>query len=269
MLPPPESSKSRHVKQLKPPEELTVATTLETNSSLDSQNKTKTASSNNGNWLNSSNAVNVDEISRTNETNNDEVRNSSKEAPKKLSTEELSAIDDLLQSSTISTSAARTQHQYVNAFSDLDPLGTGKIRPYIDKKYFFQDLKNPPKKVLKDLSDRDGTFSTNFPSNLKVTSEFASFQEATTSTSFESHSTLQPAPVSRKNSDQNDDPVAQFSCDTQIFSPNNNGTHGTPPNLSRTSNGMFVPLLIFVQQFRFSSFPLLSLSLRQVITERC
>ncbi|XP_055915340.1 protein disabled isoform X2 [Eupeodes corollae] len=36
--------------------------------------------------------------------------------------------------------------------SDLDPLGTGRIRPYVDKKYFFQELKNPPKKVLKDLS---------------------------------------------------------------------------------------------------------------------
>lgn len=250
LLPPPESSKSRHAKQLKPPEESTVGTLLENNPSLDSQSKTKAISSNNGNWLSSSNATNVDETNRTNDTNNDELRNSFKEAPKKLSTEELGAIDDLLQSSTISATTARIQ-QYVNAFSDLDPLGTGKIRPYIDKKYFFQDLKNPPKKVLKDLSDRDGTFSTNFPSNLKVTSKFASFQEAPTSTSFESHSTLQPATVSRKNSDQNDDFVVQFSRDTQIFSPNNNGTHGTPPNLSRTSNGKFVPRLTFAQQFIF------------------
>lgn len=247
-MPPPESSKSRHAKQLKPPEESTVGTPLETNHSLDTQSKTRAKSSNNGNWLNSSNATKVDEINRMNDTNNDELRNSPKEAPKKLSTEELGAIDDLLQSSTISTTTAKTQ-QYKNAFSDLDPLGTGKIRPYVDKKYFFQDLKNPPKKVLKDLSDRDGTFSTNFPSNLKVTSEFAPIQEALSSTSFESHSTLQPLTVSRKNSGQNDDFVAQFSGDTQIFSPNNNGTHGTPPNLSRTSNGKFVSHLIFVQYF--------------------
>ncbi|XP_017483213.1 PREDICTED: protein disabled [Rhagoletis zephyria] len=39
-----------------------------------------------------------------------------------------------------------------DAFTDLDPLGTGRTRPYVDKKYFFQDLKNPPKKVLNDLS---------------------------------------------------------------------------------------------------------------------
>ncbi|XP_011181034.1 protein disabled [Zeugodacus cucurbitae] len=39
-----------------------------------------------------------------------------------------------------------------DAFTDLDPLGTGRIRPYVDKKYFFQELKNPPKKVLNDLS---------------------------------------------------------------------------------------------------------------------
>lgn len=29
--------------------------------------------------------------------------------------------------------------------------GTGKIKPYVDKKHFFQELKNPPKKVLNDL----------------------------------------------------------------------------------------------------------------------
>lgn len=39
-----------------------------------------------------------------------------------------------------------------DVFTELDPLGTGKIKPYVDKKYFFQDLKNPPKRVLRDLS---------------------------------------------------------------------------------------------------------------------
>ncbi|KAK5648976.1 hypothetical protein RI129_003868 [Pyrocoelia pectoralis] len=40
-----------------------------------------------------------------------------------------------------------------DVFTELDPLGrsTGKIKPYIDKKDFFQELKNPPKKVLNDL----------------------------------------------------------------------------------------------------------------------
>lgn len=38
-----------------------------------------------------------------------------------------------------------------DVFTDLDPLGTGRSKPYVDKKDFFQDLKNPPKKVLKDL----------------------------------------------------------------------------------------------------------------------
>ncbi|EAT40004.1 AAEL008229-PA [Aedes aegypti] len=53
---------------------------------------------------------------------------------------------------------------YTDAFTDLDPLGTGKIKPYIDKKYFFQELKNPPKKVLKDLSGQDSSFNANFSS---------------------------------------------------------------------------------------------------------
>ncbi|XP_067646093.1 protein disabled isoform X2 [Eurosta solidaginis] len=39
-----------------------------------------------------------------------------------------------------------------DAFTDLDPLGTGRTRPYVDKKFFFQELKNPPKRVLNDLS---------------------------------------------------------------------------------------------------------------------
>ena len=36
----------------------------------------------------------------------------------------------------------------LDIFTELDPLGTGKSRPYVDKKDFFQDLKKPPKKKL-------------------------------------------------------------------------------------------------------------------------
>lgn len=39
----------------------------------------------------------------------------------------------------------------LSVFADLDPLG--KDRPYKDKTEFFQDVKNPPKKVLNDLVD--------------------------------------------------------------------------------------------------------------------
>lgn len=57
---------------------------------------------------------------------------------------------------------------YIDAFTDLDPLGTGKNRPYVDKKYFFQDLKYPPKKVLKDLSGKNDTFAANFSSSPSI-----------------------------------------------------------------------------------------------------
>ncbi|XP_043251789.1 protein disabled isoform X1 [Colletes gigas] len=51
----------------------------------------------------------------------------------------------------------------IDVFTELDPLGTGLIKPYVDKKDFFQHLKNPPKKVLKDLvSTSSDTFPTNF-----------------------------------------------------------------------------------------------------------
>ena len=49
--------------------------------------------------------------------------------------------------------AAPTEH--VDVFTELDPLGTGRIRPYVDKKDFFQDLKKTslgPKRLLKPLS---------------------------------------------------------------------------------------------------------------------
>lgn len=54
-------------------------------------------------------------------------------------------MDDLIQEPP-----NLSQDQF-DVFTELDPLGTGKIKPYIDKKDFFQELKNPPKKVLKDL----------------------------------------------------------------------------------------------------------------------
>ena len=57
-------------------------------------------------------------------------------------------------------------------FTELDPLGTGRVKPYVDKKDFFQDLKNPPKKILKEIIS-DGTladasssyFPTQFPND--------------------------------------------------------------------------------------------------------
>ena len=39
----------------------------------------------------------------------------------------------------------------LDIFTELDPLGTGRVRPFVDRKDFFQDLKNPPRKTLKDL----------------------------------------------------------------------------------------------------------------------
>ncbi|XP_013107324.2 protein disabled isoform X2 [Stomoxys calcitrans] len=55
-----------------------------------------------------------------------------------------------------------------DAFTDLDPLGTGRIRPYVDKKYFFQELKNPPKKVLKDLTANTSVTSSSSSSSLMI-----------------------------------------------------------------------------------------------------
>lgn len=61
-------------------------------------------------------------------------------------------------------------NEITGAFSDLDPLGTGKEKPYVDKKFFFQDLKNPPKKLLRDLSEPESIFDAHF-SPMKTNSE--------------------------------------------------------------------------------------------------
>ncbi|XP_043528457.1 protein disabled isoform X1 [Frieseomelitta varia] len=57
----------------------------------------------------------------------------------------------------------------IDVFTELDPLGTGLIKPYVDKKDFFQHLKNPPKKVLKDLVSTSS--ADTFPTNFNVLSE--------------------------------------------------------------------------------------------------
>lgn len=230
-MPPPESSKSRHAKH-KPPDDNYSSTAVIT-TSVDSLNKNKTTDDDN--WLHSSDVVKLGKTNKTTTTTATSVAISSNENKNglKLSTSItnsegfVTTDDSLMQTTPLSTTTSSAAH-YIDAFSDLDPLGTGKIRPYIDKKYFFQDLKNPPKKVLKDLSDRDG-FSTSFSAEPRKSSDFSIFHEK---------SSIDNANQDlRKKSEQSDEFVVQFATNTQIFSPNNNGTHGTPPNLSRSDEG--------------------------------
>uniref|UniRef100_A0AAG5D718 PID domain-containing protein n=1 Tax=Anopheles atroparvus TaxID=41427 RepID=A0AAG5D718_ANOAO len=88
------------------------------------------------------------------------------------------------------STAAAQPSSYTDVFTDLDPLGTGKIKPYIDKKYFFQELKNPPKKVLKDLSGQDSTFNANFASDQEQHSSPHLLQQAGASLNTSNISTL-------------------------------------------------------------------------------
>lgn len=76
-----------------------------------------------------------------------------------------SSFDD--SNNNANFSATRTE--IIDAFSDLDPLGTGRSKPYVDKKYFFQDLKNPPKRVLKDLSEQESIFDAHFSPQRRTT----------------------------------------------------------------------------------------------------
>ncbi|XP_034940886.1 uncharacterized protein Dab [Chelonus insularis] len=63
-------------------------------------------------------------------------------------------------------SGVQDKSPQIDVFTELDPLGTGLSKPYIDKKDFFQHLKNPPKRVLKDLVTT--TSSDIFPTHFNV-----------------------------------------------------------------------------------------------------
>lgn len=231
MLPPPESSKSRHAKQLKSSDDNYASTASIATTAVEKIHKTKSKSPSDDNWLNSIEYSDVMKLGKSNQTNNNENKNGLKLSTSATAAENIVVTDDsVLQPTSLASASISTDSHYIDAFSDLDPLGTGKIRPYIDKKYFFQDLKNPPKKVLKELSDRDG-FSTSFSSDLKTSSDFSLFQEK----SAIDNATQKTGPDSNKTNEQSEEFVAQFAQSTQIFSPNNNGTHGTPPNLVRSS----------------------------------
>lgn len=82
----------------------------------------------------------------------------------------------------VSQPAPPTSLSY-DVFTDLDPLGTGRSKPYVDKKLFFQELKNPPKKVLKDLVPTQSLLT-----DIPVTESKADYGPSTTMTSLIRHS---------------------------------------------------------------------------------
>ncbi|KAF2356233.1 PTB/PI domain [Trinorchestia longiramus] len=62
------------------------------------------------------------------------------------------SLNDLTGSNV--TSEAERQHgSNYDVFVDLDPLGTGKSKPFIDKKDFFNDVRKQTKRLLRELGD--------------------------------------------------------------------------------------------------------------------
>ncbi|XP_046597646.1 protein disabled isoform X2 [Neodiprion lecontei] len=72
-------------------------------------------------------------------------------------------------SASLSVTPTLRKSPQIDVFTELDPLGTGLIKPYVDKKDFFQHLKNPPKKVLKDLVTT--TSGDTFPANFNLSQD--------------------------------------------------------------------------------------------------
>ncbi|XP_050715568.1 protein disabled-like isoform X3 [Eriocheir sinensis] len=49
--------------------------------------------------------------------------------------------------------AASSREPHYDVFTDLDPLGTGKNRPYVDKRDFFSEMRKPVRRVLREMGD--------------------------------------------------------------------------------------------------------------------
>lgn len=149
ILPPPASSKRN---QQKPNDdtmsELTSIMTKSSTPPIPPYPSLGHQSSTNDSWLNSTG---------TNASVFDEQEPSSSNFTDDLSRPNRSSFED----SNIANLPV-TKSEIIDAFTDLDPLGTGRSKPYVDKKYFFQDLKNPPKRVLKDLSEQESIFDAHF-----------------------------------------------------------------------------------------------------------
>lgn len=148
ILPPPASSKRNQTKQSD--DTMSELSSIMTKSSTPPIPPFPTAqqhSNNNDSWLNSATvSSSVFDEPEPNSNFNDELARPNR-----------SSFDD---SNNANLSATKTE--IIDAFTDLDPLGTGRSKPYVDKKYFFQDLKNPPKRVLKDLSEHESIFDAHF-----------------------------------------------------------------------------------------------------------
>lgn len=113
-----------------------------------------------------------------------------------------------------------------DVFTELDPLGTGRSKPYIDKKLFFQELKNPPKKVLKDLVTETqpaeaSLFTANFETNTHTTTSTTttttitnnntntSFTNTNNSTAVPGHALFQTDPFADDDPFDKTDPFAE------------------------------------------------------------
>uniref|UniRef100_A0A182MKU7 PID domain-containing protein n=1 Tax=Anopheles culicifacies TaxID=139723 RepID=A0A182MKU7_9DIPT len=195
LLPPPESSK-RHQKQTHrsnenlptmesspavsstpppmPAPPIPTQPSAASNDATAAASHSSTAASRSNNNPPPSQSVGGSTLTSSNSVQNDDWLNSPPNTsrfdpePARYSDEPKNSDDS---GKTPQSSGAAQPSSYTDVFTDLDPLGTGKIKPYIDKKYFFQELKNPPKKVLKDLSGKESTFNANFAAEDQTSSQ--------------------------------------------------------------------------------------------------
>lgn len=139
----------------------------------------------------------------------------------------------------------------IDVFTELDPLGTGRSKPYIDKKLFFQELKNPPKKVLKDLVSTQPQDSTLFPAtfdNIMQNSSQSSNQNLFSSDPFaESDPFDKTDPFSENDFTKTCDPFdTDFIEDFKVF----NKQEQNVPNVTSATDNENIQLFSKPEQLR-------------------
>lgn len=109
----------------------------------------------------------------------------------------------------------KSSHTEFDVFTLLDPLGTGHSKPYVDKKDFFQELKNPPKKILNQLvADENEKISDQQSQSLPSLAESNSFSR---DLSFEESSHFPPLESPLFDNLKNSNPVDVEFADFSMF----------------------------------------------------
>ncbi|CAG9764503.1 unnamed protein product [Ceutorhynchus assimilis] len=147
--PPPSSGRERLSRTSEASSTISTRTPPNTSASIDSASDSLFSSKSNKEFSFSRDVNSSHDEPSSGDWFNPSFGNSIFEEPPAVSAAEPTSKDDKHEA------AKQEIMSQFDVFTELDPLGTGRSKPYIDKKHFFQELKNPPKKALNELASNN------------------------------------------------------------------------------------------------------------------